>query len=681
MIALRRVTAVLACHNRRDLTLRCLGTLFEQRFPNGAAVDLRAVLVDDGSSDGTADAVAKRFPEVCILRGDGTLWWAGAMEMGLRAAMADGADLLLWLNDDVALDETALASLLDAHDRWSAAEGCQPVVVGATRAPDGGGRSYGGQRRGRWHPFRLHPVHAVGEAQRCDTFQGNVVLVPCSAAQDLGGIDPVFIGVQGMADTDFGLRATARGIPVVAVPPVGACASNTVPAPWCDGGRPLTERLSAIVGPRGLPPRAWLSFARRHGGGLWPLWAALPYVHAARRALAPSAAPPSAMLPPARPRVALFDGITPRYRLPLVERLASEPRFAFTVFHGRGLAGWNAADVQEALPLPEMRVRNRFWPGGGGRIAWTGGALSVLVGRYDAVIAGFHVHDLAIWSLWLARRLFGRPRLLLSGHFDLQPGGGAVCRLRHWLRVRMAQRADAVLPYTPRGASNCLASGIPANRVFVSHNSLDVLAIRAAAAGIGPQAEEEARRRHGLHGLNVFLFVGRLYPAKRVDLAIAAVRALRQAGRPCVLLVVGDGPDRARLEAMAGDGAVRLLGALFDDADLATLFRLAVAMVLPDAVGLAVVHAFAHGVPLVTCRGGTAHGPEIDYLRDGENGLLADAPDAAALAAALASLLDRPERLAALRREAHRTADTMGVDAAAKAMGAALTRALDAAHG
>lgn len=677
MTALRRVTAVLACHNRRDMTLRCLGTLFAQRFPDGATVYLRVVLVDDGSGDGTADAVAARFPEVCILRGDGTLWWAGAMETGLRAAMADGADLLLWLNDDVALDEAAVASLLDVHDRWNAAEGRRPVVVGATRPPEGGGRTYGGQRRGRWHPFRLCPVQAVGEPQRCDTFQGNVVLVPRPAAQDLGGIDPVFIGVQGMADTDFGLRATARGIPVVVVPPVGTCASNTAPAPWCDGGLPLAERLSAIVGPRGLPPRAWLRFARRHGGRLWPLWAALPYLHAVRRALAPPAAPP-----PATPRVALFDGITPHYRLPLMERLASEPRFAFTVFHGRGLAGRNAADTEEPLPLPEMRRRNRFWPDGSGRIAWTGGVLSVLVGRYDAVFAGLHVHDLAIWSLWLARRLFGRPRLLLSGHFDLQPQDGAIRRLRRWLRVRMARGADAVLPYTPRGASNCLASGIPANRVFVAHNSLDVQAIRAAAAGVGPQAEEEARRRYGLHGLSVFLFVGRLYPAKRVDLAIAAVRALRQAGRPCVLLVVGDGVDRPRLEAMAaGDGAVRLLGALFDDANLAPLFRLAVALVIPDAVGLAVVHAFAHGVPLVTCRGGAAHGPEIDYLRDGENGLLADAPDAAALAAALASLLDRPDRLAALRREAYRTADTMGVDAAAAAMGAALTRALEAAHG
>ena len=55
-----RVAALIAAHNRRDLTLACLRSLDAQRVP-GVTVD--AFVLDDGSSDGTSEAVAKRFPE------------------------------------------------------------------------------------------------------------------------------------------------------------------------------------------------------------------------------------------------------------------------------------------------------------------------------------------------------------------------------------------------------------------------------------------------------------------------------------------------------------------------------------------------------------------------------------------------------------------------------------------
>ena len=48
-----RIAALLTVHNRRDLTVACLSALFNQKLPE--AVELQAYVVDDGSSDGTAE--------------------------------------------------------------------------------------------------------------------------------------------------------------------------------------------------------------------------------------------------------------------------------------------------------------------------------------------------------------------------------------------------------------------------------------------------------------------------------------------------------------------------------------------------------------------------------------------------------------------------------------------------
>ncbi|MBI4867593.1 MAG: glycosyltransferase [Candidatus Wallbacteria bacterium] len=661
----RRIVAVVACFNRREKTLACLESLQASSAAVAAlgvgAIDV--IVVDDGSTDGTATAVAERFPDARVIVGDGSLWWGGAMARGL-AAVPEAADFRLWLNDDVKLDADALARLVQTHDRWLAENGSGAIVVGATRDPVTGTPSYGGALQGRVHPFRFAPVAPTEQPVRCDAMNGNIVLVPRDEARRLGGIDTVFVGVQGMADTDYALRARAEGIAVVLGPgTAGTCARDTPPPPWRDGHRLLADRIRDLWGPRGYPPKAWSAFARRHGGLLWPVWFILPYLRGVMEALRPLAA--------TRPkRVALLEGIVASYRVPLLRGLARSTDPRFTAFHGPGLAGLTATATLEPLPLPEVRMRNRFWPRGGGRIAWTAGSLTALLSRPAVVVAGFHTHDLGIWTVWLARRLIGGPRLLLTGHFAVTPDGGG---LRGALRRLLARGADAVLPYGEAGAAACRALGIRADRIFVTGNSVDVAGIRAVRLRLSDEALTAARRAHGLGQEPVLLFVGRLYASKRVELAIAAVRRLRAAGRSCSLLIVGDGVDRPRLEAIASDDpGIRFAGAAFDEARLAPLFAMATAIVVPGSVGLIAAHAFAYEVPMVACRDVPGHGPEFAYLVDGVNALLPEASSEGALAGALDRLLQEPELRERLRSGARATADQLGVERAIEATLAAV---------
>src|ERR1039458_788534 len=71
------IAVLITCHNRQPRTLKCLDILLKQDLPTGLRLDI--YLVDDGSSDGTSDAVREAFPEVHVIPGDGSLFWSGGM--------------------------------------------------------------------------------------------------------------------------------------------------------------------------------------------------------------------------------------------------------------------------------------------------------------------------------------------------------------------------------------------------------------------------------------------------------------------------------------------------------------------------------------------------------------------------------------------------------------------------
>ncbi len=123
-----RLFVVIPVHNRKDITRSCL-----QHVSSQSVKEFSTVVVDDGSTDGTDEMVSIEFPDVVLLRGDGQLWWAGAMNLGVQYCLAQGASHILSLNDDtepspgfiermLAASKAAPSSLIgafavDAHSR------------------------------------------------------------------------------------------------------------------------------------------------------------------------------------------------------------------------------------------------------------------------------------------------------------------------------------------------------------------------------------------------------------------------------------------------------------------------------------------------------------------------------------------------------------------------------------
>jgi GT2 family glycosyltransferase len=272
----RRLCALITCFNRRDTTLACLAAL--ERAAAVVGMPPRALVVDDGSRDGTAAALRSRFGWARVVEGGGDLYWARGMHLAQEHAMLEDPGLLLWLNDDTHLDEDALARLLLTHDQLVQGQAHPLVLVGSTRHPTTGRRTYGGCRRaGGLRAVAVRDVEPGTSAQRIDTFDGNIVLVTAAAARRLGNLDAGF--EHAMADTDYGLRAGRLGIPVWLAPGThGVCSTNPVHGTHQDPALPAPVRWRLMLGRKGLPPRSWWRFTRRHGGVLWPLHFAWPYL-------------------------------------------------------------------------------------------------------------------------------------------------------------------------------------------------------------------------------------------------------------------------------------------------------------------------------------------------------------------------------------------------------------------
>lgn len=271
----RSVCAVLTSFNRRALTLECLGALKASADLMG--VSPHAVLMDDGSTDRTADAVRERFPWVTVLRGDGSLYWCRGMHAAFAAALGQGHDYYLWLNDDTILVPDALSRLFACEAALLEQDSTPPLLVGSTADATTNVISYGGSRRVSWlRPMRFELMQPHDEPQRCDAMTGNIVLVSASVAERLGNLDPIF--EHAMGDTDYSMRALRNGITVWLAPGVyGSCSDNASAGTFRDESLSLHDRWERILDRKGLPWRSWLTLTRRHAGPFWPIHFAWPY--------------------------------------------------------------------------------------------------------------------------------------------------------------------------------------------------------------------------------------------------------------------------------------------------------------------------------------------------------------------------------------------------------------------
>ena len=212
------------------------------------------------------------------------------------------------------------------------------------------------------------------------------------------------------------------------------------------------------------------------------------------------------------------------------------------------------------------------------------------------------------------------------------------------LRLRLMVRRATFVALSEEARSEILAHGVPADRELTIPNGVDLRAYQPASA----QEQADARARLGIAGEGVIaLFVGRLHPVKEVDTLVAAladVPALR-------LVVVGDGPERHALEAMAArNGVTERIHFVGFSEHVSDYLRASDMLLLPsrrEGMSNALLEAMASGL---ACVASPASG--TSELLGEYRGLTAPAGDVAAWAGAMRRLSEDAQLRAELGRRA-----------------------------
>ena len=207
------IITVILNTNRRDDTLACLRSLKDSDYDNH-----KTIVLDNASSDGSVEAIQAQFPDVQIIALQDNRGYAGNNNVGIEAAMAQGADWVFVLNEDTVLAPDCLARMVAVGEQ-DAATGIVGPMVYHFDEPEVI-QSAGGALSPTWDSVHLHQnqiddgrFHQPAEV---DWVSGCAILVRREVIEQVGMLDERFF--YYWEETEWCLRARKQGWKVIHAP-------------------------------------------------------------------------------------------------------------------------------------------------------------------------------------------------------------------------------------------------------------------------------------------------------------------------------------------------------------------------------------------------------------------------------------------------------------------------------
>ena len=331
-------------------------------------------------------------------------------------------------------------------------------------------------------------------------------------------------------------------------------------------------------------------------------------------------------------RLAVQQRVLPSYRVPFFDLLASACDGGMSLFTGRprpaeGIATADHLQIADYHPGQNIHLFS-----GSLYLCYQRGLIQWLEWwNPDALIVEANPRYLSTPSA--VRWMHERNRPVIGWGLGSPP-------IRGYLKERRAsffRQFDTMLAYSQRGAEEYAALGFPHEKIFVAYNSVSL-----------PPSSPPATRPLTFDHRPYILFVGRLQARKRIDLLLRACAQLTTKPR---LVIVGDGPERQSLEALAAETypQAEFVGAR-RGAELKPYFTGADLFVLPGTGGLAVQEAMSYGLPVIVAQG---DGTQDDLVRPG-NGWQIPPGNFDALLDTIKDALSDPARLGRMGAESYK---------------------------
>ena len=333
-------------------------------------------------------------------------------------------------------------------------------------------------------------------------------------------------------------------------------------------------------------------------------------------------------------RLGLQQRVLPNYRVPFFDMLAQACEGGMSLFAGMAREEEAIASADLSRIAYCVRADNVHLFRGPLYLCYQRGMIDWLEKTDpDALIVEANPRYLATSSAVTWMRARGRK--VIGWGLGSPPLSGPLSGFRQTRRIHFLNQFDALISYSRRGADEYAALGFPREKIFAAMNA------------VAPKPAFQVSRST-FHEMPHILFVGRLQTRKRIDWLLRACAEMQVKPR---LVIVGDGPQRAALEALAREvyPAAEFAGAKHG-AELKPYFAEADLFVLPGTGGLAVQEAMAHGLPVVVAKG---DGTQDDLVREG-NGWQIPPEDYGALVRVMREALSDVGRLRRMGAESRR---------------------------
>jgi glycosyltransferase involved in cell wall biosynthesis len=214
---------------------------------------------------------------------------------------------------------------------------------------------------------------------------------------------------------------------------------------------------------------------------------------------------------------------------------------------------------------------------------------------------------------------FSKYKLAFWGHgLNLQENNSSV---GNRFKSFFLKKCDWWFAYT-KGVKNKLVSmDFPENRITIVQNAYDTKKLRKYYSEINESEQKKIKSMLGITSNNTGIYCGRMYPQKGLDYIINACLRIKESIPDFHIIFIGSGIESYRAyEASLQYSWIHFVGAQYDK-DRLKYFKISAIQLMPRLVGLGMLDSFAFETPIITTSH-PFHGPEIEYLENGINGII-----------------------------------------------------------